>query len=693
MKNPAHAGLFFCGQNIKRNIFAVFIIFIDRALLIKNNYVLLEISLEVKDLLNKKRLPFTYTKQDNFFDKLGEWVGDVFYDILPEKGFELRDEQVFMAYQVERAFRQKEVMFAEAGVGTGKTIVYLLYAISYARHTGKPAIISCADESLIEQLVKPEGDISKLSKALDLDIDVRLAKSEQQYLCLKKLDETMASGSTEQITDVFHSLPDFVHDTQTMQSFAPYGDRKQYPGLTDEEWNKVSFDDFQECSVCPKRHRCGLTLSRDHYRKAADLIICSHDFYMAHVWTKESRKRKGQIPYLPESSCVIFDEGHLVELAAQKALTYRIKESTLEQMLTRLLENDIREEFAVLVEKAIEDSERFFTLLKGNSEYVEGSDRKRIHFSSEFLHQTRTLVQTLQQIGNELVFESEMYAMDQYQLKVVDEQLDMFDYSLNLLLSDEKVIAWSLEEKQETTIVIMPRLVKDVLKERVFTDKRPYVFTSATLSENGSFHYMADTLGIDSFESFSVESPFDYDEQMTISVLQTDEVDEKAQMVTDAINETDGGVLILLNSKDELRSLQHYLEKSEVKKDILFEGQQEISELISVFQNKANTVLCSYSLWEGLDVPGPSLSTVVIWSLPFPPNDPVFEARRKYSDNPYEDIDIPYMLLRLRQGVGRLIRTSEDRGDIYLFKGKDNVGQDVWKQVEAALPVKPKYEC
>ena len=95
------------------------------------------------------KLPFTISREENFFQRLSEYIGDVFYDILPEKGFELRDEQIYMAFQLEKAFKQRAVMFAEAGVGTGKTIVYLLYAICYARYKGKPAIISCADETLI----------------------------------------------------------------------------------------------------------------------------------------------------------------------------------------------------------------------------------------------------------------------------------------------------------------------------------------------------------------------------------------------------------------------------------------------------------------------------------------------------------------------------------------------------------------
>ena len=186
----------------------------------------------------QNRMPFEITKTESFFDKLGEWIGDVFYDLLPEAGFELRDEQVYMAFQLEKAFKEKKVMFAEAGVGTGKTIVYLLYAICYARYTNQPAIIACADETLIEQLVKKEGDIAKLEKALDLNMDVRLAKSRDQYLCLNKLDKLMLTSDEEHFLSVHDRLPDFIHGGGSMQSFERYGDRKDYPELTDEQWGE-----------------------------------------------------------------------------------------------------------------------------------------------------------------------------------------------------------------------------------------------------------------------------------------------------------------------------------------------------------------------------------------------------------------------------------------------------------------------
>ncbi|PHD25822.1 ATP-dependent DNA helicase [Bacillus wiedmannii] len=643
-------------------------------------------------MFTEKRLPFEVGKQDNFYDKLNEWIGDVFYDILPEKGFEERDEQIFMAFQLERAFQEKKVMFAEAGVGTGKTIVYLLYAICYARYTGKPAIIACADETLIEQLVKEEGDIAKLSEALGLSVDVRLAKSMDNYLCLRKLEDVMSGRAPEVIEDVYYELPQFVFDHGTMQNFTHYGDRKEFPLLNDEEWSKVNWDYFQDCFTCDSRHRCGQTLSREHYRKAADLIICSQDFYMDHIWTYDARKREGQIPLLPESSCVVFDEGHLVEYAAQKALTYRLKQTMMEQLLTRLLQNDIREEFAHLVEETIWQTERFFDVLQENKKEIAGSDRLEITVTERVTAEANRLYAKIGEVGDALVFESEMHTVNTYDLNIVDEHLDVLEHSLRLFMHEKNVITWGEEGDGAFTLVIMPRAVEEVLQEKVFSKKIPYIFSSATLSNNDSFAFTANSLGVKDYLSFSVASPFDYEEQMAVNLLshtKENEWERKCQYTLENIQKTNGRTLVLFRTTQELAAFKEYVSKEQMSVPFLYEGDQEISQLVSRFQNEEETVLCAVHLWEGLDIPGSSLSHVIIWSLPFPPNDPVFEAKRKHVNNPFWDVDVPYMILRLRQGIGRLIRTSDDKGAISIFLS-DTEDEKVIEAVKNVLPVEGK---
>ncbi|MGX9289927.1 ATP-dependent DNA helicase [Bacillus sp. A015] len=642
--------------------------------------------------MTASRLPFSLSKEHNFYEELGNWIGDVFYDILPEKGFDLRDEQIFMAFQLERAFKEKSVMFAEAGVGTGKTIVYLLFAVTYARYTGKPAIIACADETLIEQLIKQEGDIYKIANHLDIQIDARLSKSHDQYLCLKKLEKTMQREDDEKWLDIYESLPSFVHESHGMQTFYPYGDRKEYPELSNDEWSRIGYDSFQDCLTCDMRHRCGLNLSRDHYRKAADLIICSHDFYMEHVWTKESRKREGQLPLLPEHSSVVFDEGHLLEFAAQKALTYRVKQSTLETFLERLLQNDIREEFAELVEDALATNDEFFYLLKTNAKEVKGSHRLEFGRVDEVKRSASELCDLLEKIGEALVFESEMYTIDQYELSVVEEYIEQMAYSLSLY--QKNAISWLEKQELDTTFVVMPKTVAEVLGEKVFSQKRPYIFSSATLSENQSFDYLAESLGIKDYLSMSVASPYDYDEQMQIyfhgiqqPVL---EPEAKGQQVITHLKENGGRSLILFPSFDELHVFRKYLEASNesLPFQVYFEGDEEISTIVQKFQADETSVLCSVHLWEGLDIPGQSLTNVVIWGLPYPPHDPVFEAKRNEAKDAYAEVDLPYMLLRLRQGIGRLIRTSQDAGSIHIYFDRKE-DKELQSKIESVLPVKP----
>lgn len=634
-------------------------------------------------------LPFPITKEDSFYDKLSEWIGDVFYDILPEKGFELRDEQIFMAFQLEKAFKEKQVMFAEAGVGTGKTLAYLLYAICYARYTNKPAIISCADETLIEQLVKEEGDIQKIKESLGLTVDVRLAKYHDQYLCLKKLEHAVNTVDSEGIDQVYDSLPKFVHGNESMSAYTAYGDRKQYPYLNDEEWSQVGWDQLQNCFTCDVRHRCGQTLSRDHYRKSSDLIICSHDFFMEHIWTKEKRKREGQLPLLPEYSCVVFDEGHLLEYSAQKALTYKIGEATLATVLESLVANEVREETLYMIEDLIDMSENFFAVLHEQSVPVTGSNRSEIPASNEIHSLAVKLHKKVEELEESLVFEAELYTINEYDLKVTEEYLEQLNYSLSLFVKNEQAITWFEQTENSKTLVIMPRLVQEILSEEVFTKKIPYIFSSATLSNDGSFDYIADSLGIKNSSHFSVSSPFEYDEVMDIKlpVFSTDDADAKLTYTLNSIKETEGRTLVLFQSKEELQWFKRQAVSSPYS--FYFEGDVEISELVKKFQEEETSVLFSYHLWEGLDVPGDSLKNVIIFSLPFPPHDPVFQAKRDICANPFEQVDLPYMLLRLRQGMGRLIRTSEDSGTVHILTEK-SLSRSTLDKVIAVLPTSLK---
>lgn len=643
-------------------------------------------------MIRNNALPFTVAKDENFFDRLGDYVGDVFYDILPEKGYELRDEQIYMAFQLEQAFKNKRAIFAEAGVGTGKTFVYLLYAICYARFKGKPAIISCADETLIEQLVKKGGDIEKLEEALGLSIDVRLAKAREQYVCMKKLDPIANKTDDESILRVHDQIPDFVYDTgASMKSFERYGDRKEYPWVSDETWEKIAWDPLQQCSTCDWLHRSGQTLNREYYRHASDIIICSHDFYMEHVWTKDSRKREGQLPLLPEASSVVFDEGHLLEFAAQKGLTYRFNFEALNKVLTGYMGQDVREESLFLIENILILHEEWFELLGNTATAVEGSNRLEVPLTKDMLAIARDLHDKVQQLLEELVFDAELFTIEEYHVKIIEEYLEFFSYGLSILLKDDEGIFWLEENDTTSTLVIMPRLVEDVLKKEVFSKEVPFVFSSATLSQGGDFFHIASSLGIGGYDDCSVASPFDYGNKMKINGHIESSLSEKWTSIGQQLLENNGQALVLFSSVEEMNLFRNWALDQDLPFIMLYEGDQEISNTVRDFQTNQSMVLCSYNLWEGLDVPGEALTKVIISSLPFPPKDPVFKAKRKHASRPEQEVDEPYMILRLRQGIGRLIRTNEDYGTIDIWMTAEE-SERYRQMIEEVLPVTVEWK-
>jgi ATP-dependent DNA helicase DinG len=322
---------------------------------------------------------------------------------------------------------------------------------------------------------------------------------------------------------------------------------------------------------------------------------------------------------------------------------------------------------------------------------VEGSERMEIERTSSLLSQSKKLHEMVVEIGNNLVFEAETYTIDQYELHIVDEYLDQLEYSLKLFGEENDAITWVESDDESYTLVIMPQAVETILSDKVFSNKIPFVFSSATLSENKSFDYIANSLGIKDYQSFSVESPFDYENQMTIKMpvfpSNEDKFQSKFEYVWKELEKTQGRALLLFNSKEELQTFKEYCDKDTF--EFLFEGDQEISQLVSRFQNEESSILCSVSLWEGLDIPGPSLSNVIIWSLPFPPNDPVFQSKRKRSQSPFEQVDLPYMFLRLRQGIGRLIRSTEDSGVVSILVD-ENTSVTTIDKIKNVLPTKVK---
>lgn len=221
--------------------------------------------------------PFEYNGIKEFKSKLSDWIGDVFYDLLPEHGYEVREEQIYTSFQIADAICDRQVHLAEAGLGTGKTFAYLLPAIAYARYSGKPVVIACASTVLQEQLAGDEGDIRRISKLLGLEIDARMAKDPHQYICDVRVEET---------NEDFNTMTSEINEWITKTKL---GERSEIPSIPDRIWKLIGWNESMACETCLNRGFCKLVKAREYYRNTKDLIIVDHGIFFHDLWTREDR--------------------------------------------------------------------------------------------------------------------------------------------------------------------------------------------------------------------------------------------------------------------------------------------------------------------------------------------------------------------------------------------------------------------
>ncbi|MCM2996933.1 ATP-dependent DNA helicase [Paenibacillus cellulositrophicus] len=604
----------------------------------------------------------------NFKKNSVNWLSEIFYDLLPTFGYEIREEQIFTAFQMLKAFSQKEVLFSEAGLGTGKTFAYLTSSIIYARYSGKPVIIACGSEALVDQITQPDGDIAKLSKALQLSIDSKAALDLTNFICMRKILEALRNQTLNQkIT----SLIDWVKKTKT-------GIRSEVPFISNEVWEQVSWEQGLNCGQCAIKYRCPTSLSIS-YRKAKDLIVCSHDYFFQHIRTKESLQEEGNVPLLPPYSAVVFDEAHHVEESARRALGDSISLQLIKNTLPSFLYNGLREAVVRLIEVTEENSIKFFTYL--NSSIKNDLKINSIKQSETLIKLSKIMHSNFKNLIEELTIEGSVndYIETQdrsFTYKIGIEKLARIEKVLNSLLDPSvKQVIWMEKNGDELAIWVSPFNIKEIMEKEVFTGI-PVIFTSATLASGTSFEYIKRSLGATGSTVSRVGSPYNYTAQCLVYIDEGEETstfNEKISKIVELLKISNGRSLVLFR---DFRSLMNFRSVSEAALQnepwtLLWEGDAAPSFLINKFKEDITSVLFTASFWEGISIEGSSLSQCIIAELPFPQDpqdDPIMKKKQEQAINlgldPYKSVVVPEMLLKLKQGTGRLIRNSSDRGVI-----------------------------
>lgn len=631
--------------------------------------------------------PFEYSNKEEFQSKLVEWVGDILYDFLPEHGYEVRDEQIYTAFQIADAICKKQIHLAEAGLGTGKTFAYLLSAIPYARFSGKPVVIACATSALQEQLASSEGDIKTLSSLLGLDVDARMAKDPRQYVCDVKVEEYTG--------DLTGEIQEWLNGTKL-------GVRSEMPTIPDYVWRKIAWDESMGCETCSNRGYCKLIKAREYYRPTQDLIIVDHETFFNDLWTREERISNGKLPILPNYSAVIFDEGHKIVLPAAMQAGHQINKEEMDTIVDTFEEiQGARESLMTRTIAMDAAAERFFDMLERSLVAEETSERRTIRMHDTLFKSATVFRSALDDLLLEMQIEQELYfeSVPTHLLQAYEVQIERAIAALNRFTRKKgaNIIPWV--DRKDGSFWVVPKDLGGLLNKHLFSKGLPVVFTSATLSNEGDFDYFERTLGIKEASTSTVGSPFDIENQVVVYLPKAEEAadnnrTENIERLIKLLKKNEGRALVLTNSISEVCAIRKKLATTEFPFEVLWEDQGDRGHLVRRFREEETSVLVGANFWEGIDIPGDTLTLVVIWQLPFPTLDPLIEEKRKEAImeglNPVTTVDYPEMGLKLKQGCGRLIRTEEDKGAIVILDPV--IGTEWEKVVMGALPSEARIE-
>lgn len=637
---------------------------------------------------------FEYERREDFHDKLTQWIGDVFYDILPEHGYEVREEQIYTAFQMADALCSNKVHLAEAGLGTGKTFAYLLSAIPYARLNRKPIIVACASTALQEQLCGENGDIKTLSDLLGLEVDARMAKDSYQYVCDAKVEESKAKFDSLS-EDLSLEINEWLGQTKR-------GERSEIPLVPDRVWKHIGWDEGMSCDMCLDRGFCKLIRAKEYYRGARDIIVVDHELFFKDLWTREERISDGKLPILPEYCGVIFDEGHKIILPASMQAGNRIIKEDIDQMISNIEDiHGAREELLLTATRLEDITSIFFTKLNQVAIVDERSERFTIHCEDSLLKLAESFQKMLDKLLLEFQIEQELYTeslspnlIHAYEMLIDNAMLAIHNFRKN---KGRDIVSWI--DREGESFFVVPRDIDIRLNKHLFQKTIPVILTSATLSNDGDFNYLIRTLGLKNPSYSTVGNSFEMDEQVEVYLPEavskenvTIEFAKKIEKLVYLLKQNEGRALVLTSSLEEVRRIREGIRHYQLPFEVLWEDKAERGFLIRRFKEEISTVLIGSDFWEGIDVPGESLSMVIIWQLPFPALDPLIEVQRVEAKEGGLDevvtIDYPAMGLKLKQGCGRLIRTEEDHGKIVIM---DSVyGEAYEKFIMSALPQEAK---
>ncbi|MEO7985325.1 MAG: helicase C-terminal domain-containing protein [Gemmatimonadales bacterium] len=650
--------------------------------------------------------------------------------------YEDRRSQRDMAAHIADGYNDGGVLLLEAGTGVGKSFAYLLPALEWARANGERTVVSTNTINLQEQLVGK--DLPLLRRALSTEDYVptfALLKGWRNYLCIARLNQAVGAQRTLLEPDKLDELM-AIAEWSGHTADGTLSDLAVVP--SPEVWDEVSAEaDLCSRLKCPHFDRCFLFRARRRAAEA-DVVVVNHHLLAADLSVRQVQDNWEEAAVLPPYRRLVLDEGHHLEDVAANHLGIQVTNRGVRRLLSRFERNGrglaptLASELAGrsdLLSRASLDlltgrllpalgaarraTDSLFVRLY---ERLDGVPAGQLRLDDDFVHDElwaaglgieldtaltsfRSLAETVETIADRLAEseETERRGPILQELRAVVRRIESVSDGLNRTLrpagGGPATVRWMERNARGMHVGLhaVPLDLAPILRELLFDRLETTIITSATLAAGGEFAFLESRIGLSGEDSpvtvrEILSSPFDYPSQCLFGIpndLPGPREDEHAhatavvQVVSDLAYASDGGMFVLFTSHASLRrAAQETRVALGSRWPILVQGEAPRDVLLRRFREAGNAILLGTdSFWEGVDVPGRALRTLILNKLPFKvPSEPVTAARLERLAEEGQDGFMSYLLphaaLKLKQGFGRLIRSRTDMGVVVLLDSR-----------------------
>ncbi len=603
-------------------------------------------------------------------------------------GYKTRQQQLEMALAIEEAIKNNQQLIAEAGTGTGKTFAYLVPALL----SGGKVIVSTGTKTLQDQLFT--RDLPAVRDALKVPVTVAMLKGRANYVCHFHLERSANEGRfiSREDANYVHVIRNFVENSST-------GDKSElvevpenatiWPAVTSTRDNCIGQECsyYKDCFVMEARKRA----------LAADVVVVNHHLFFADVMLRD----EGVSELLPSANTVIFDEAHQLPEVAGLFFGEDVSTSQLMELardseaeyVTTAKDCPALQEAAKKLEKAVRDFRLIFAY-EGSRMPVQKAIALK-GFDDNYAEMQAKLKELSAVLETQAARDPALENCWQRAM-ALEVQLQRWQKADN-----ENLVRWVEVFTQSVQLHATPLSVAEGFSKQLNAQPRAWIFTSATLAVKSDFGHYINQMGLGNAATGHWESPFDYDKQALFYVPpempdpnSPSYIASVAAVALPVLQASGGRAFVLCTSLRAMREIHALLKEAfsqnGMEYPLMMQGESSRSELLERFRKLGNAVLVgSQSFWEGVDVRGEALSCVIIDKLPFaPPDDPVLSARidkmNQEGKNAFMEYQLPYAVITLKQGAGRLIRDETDRGVLMICDPRlitKPYGRRIWQSL------------